>query len=187
MADIKKSMMLIVWRFQQINSMIIIVGLSLTLTFQLYPYMSWRFVNLGIPAEWDWLIIIIIFFLIFTGAIFVGIIYDVILKLWIQQAIVTQERHPYAKDKINAKGIVNKQYYWAPMLRNIGLENEARFTEKWIELNMEDDPILRKDVNRIVAWINNYKLKPEDKRWLEELEVILNKPYAPKSKDVVKK
>lgn len=187
MAGIKKAAMLLVWRFQQINSMIIIIGLSLTLTFQVYPLIGWRFVDfLKIPAELDWLIILIIFIIIFAGAVIIGIIYDTILKLWVQQSVVVQERTPYAKEKITAKGMLNRQYFWIPMLKSIKLDNEVEFNLRWMERNMEEDPILQKDVNRVISWINQYKLKPEDKRWLKDLKKILDKSYAPGSDYLMK-
>jgi hypothetical protein len=187
MAGIKKSLMLLVWRFQQINSMILIIGLSLTLTLQSYQYVSWRFVELGIPARLDWLIMLIIFIIIFSCAIIVGIIYDSIMKLWIQQSVVMVERNPFAKEKIAAKGIVNRKYFFIPLMEKLNLKNEVKFSNKWIERNLEEDPILRKDVYRVINWINKYKLKPEDKRWLEDVEKILKKNYAPKAEDIIKK
>lgn len=187
MVSIKKSLMLLVWRFQQINSLIIIVGLSMTLTLQVYPYIGWRFAGLGIPSKMDWLIMIIIFVIIFACAVFVGIIYDVVLQLWIEQQVVTIERQPYAKEKFPPKSILNRQYFYIPLLKKVGLENEAEFQAKWTERNMQEDPILRKDVNRVVDWINQYKLKPEDKRWMQDLEKIMNKPYSPKAEGVLKK
>lgn len=187
MADIKKGLMLLIWRFQQVNSMIIIIGLSMTLTLQIYPYVGWRFVNLGIPANWDWLIIILLFIIIFSGAVFVGVIYDSIFKLWIQQQVVTIERQPYAKEKIAAKGVLNRKYFFIPMLYKAGSTLEAEFQEQWVEKNLENDPILRKDVERVIAWINEYKLKPEDKRWLKSIEELNKKSYSPKAKKVLNK
>jgi len=186
MGSVKKSLMLLVWRFQQINSMILIIGLSFTLTLQSYKYISWRFVALGIPAKLDWLIMLIIFIIIFSGAIVVGIIYDSIMKLWIQQSIVTVERNPFAKEKIAAKVILNRKYFFNPLLEKANLKNELKFSDMWIERNMEDDPILRKDVYRIINWVNEYKLKSEDKRWLQDVEKILKKTYAPKTEDIIK-
>ncbi len=180
-------MMLLVWRFQQINSMIMIIGLSLTLTLQIFPFVGWRFHKLGIPGTYNWLIVLIIFLIIFSGAVIVGIIYDVVFKLWIQQQTIIVERQPYAKEKLAAKLVINRKYFWEPLLRKTGLENEAEFSAKWVEHNMEIDPILRKDVNRVIQWINEYKLKPADKRWLKDLEEIMNKSYSPKTKDVLTK
>jgi hypothetical protein len=187
MVDIQKGFMLLVWRFQQVNSMIIIIGLSMTLTLQLYPYVGWRFYSIGLTSEHDWLIMLIMFSTIFAAAVVFGIIYDVILKLWIPQSVVTIERQPYAKEKFAAKSILNRQYFFIPMLRKVGLEQEAEFNSKWIERNLDEDPNTRKDVDRIVQWINEYKLKPADQRWLKDLEEIMNKPYSPKSKSAIKK
>jgi hypothetical protein len=187
MSGIKKAMMLLVWRFQQVNSMIMIVGLSLTLTLQILPFVDWRFHQLGIHNKYNWLIVVIIFVVIFSGAIIVGIIYDAVLKLWIQQQTILVERQPYAKEKLSAKGVLNRKYFWIPMLKSVGLDGEAELSNKWVERNMETDPILRKDVNRVIQWINEYKLQPADKRWLKDVELVLKKSYSPKNKAVIKK
>ncbi len=186
MGGLKKSLMLTVWRFQQINSMIMIIGLSLTLTLQLLPFVGWRFHQWGIPASHNWLIVLIIFLIIFSSAVIIGLLYDVVLKLWIQQQTIMVERQPYAKEKMAAKAILNRKYFWIPMLKKAGLENEAEFSAKWAEHNMQVDPILRKDVNRVIQWINEYELKPADERWLKDLEQILKKSYSPTTKDVIK-
>ena len=187
MSNVKKSLMLLVWRFQQINSMVIIVGLAFTLTLQIYPYIGWRFVELGIPYDWDWLIILIIFVIIFSGAVFVGILYDTVFKFWIQQQVVIVERNPFAKEKIAPKGVLNKRYFWVPMLRKSGLDHEADFMTSWVEKNLDESPLVRKDVQRVVKWINEYELRPADKRWLKDVETLVYKTYAPKNKDVIKK
>lgn len=187
MAGIKKAMMLLVWRFQQVNSMIVIIGLSLTLTLQILPFVDWRFHKLGINANQNWLIVLILFIIIFSGALIVGIIYDVVLKLWIQQQTVTIERQPYAKEKLAAKAVLNRKYFWIPLLKKTGLEKEAEFSTKWVEHNMNIDPNLRKDVNRVIQWINEYKLKPADERWLKDIEEILERSYSPDTKNVLEK
>jgi hypothetical protein len=187
MVDWKKGAMLVVWRFQQVNSLVIIVGLSMTLTLQVYPYVGWWFESMGIPHKLDWLIMIIIFGLTFTGAVIFGILYDVVFKLWIPQMVVTTERTPYAKEKMAAKPLLNKRYFFIPMLRQAGLKNEAAFNTMWIERNLKEDKILKRDVEKIIAWVNEYELKPADKRWLKDVEKIMNKPYAPKSETALKK
>ncbi|MFW9879047.1 MAG: hypothetical protein ACFFG0_38700 [Candidatus Thorarchaeota archaeon] len=187
MAGIKKGLMLLVWRFQQVNSMIVIIGLSLTLTLQILPFVDWRFHKLGITSDYNWVIVLILFLIIFSGALIVGIIYDAVLKLWIQQQTVTIERQPYAKEKLAAKALLNRKYFWIPMLKKAGLEKEAEFSDKWVEHNMKTDANLRKDVNRVIQWINEYELKPADERWLKDIEEVLKKSYSPDSKSVLKK
>jgi hypothetical protein len=187
MSNVKKGLMLLVWRFQQINSLIIIVGLALTLTLQIYPYIGWRFEVLGIPHDWDWLIILIIFIIIFSGAVIIGILYDTVFKFWIQQQVVIIERNPFAKEKMPPKGILNRRYFWIPILRKTGLTREAEVMNSWVEKNMDSDPLVRKDVDRVIRWINEYELKPADKRWLKDVESIVYKHYAPNTKDIIKK
>ncbi len=186
MAGIKKPLMLMVWRFQQVNSMIIIVGLSMTLTFQLYPYIGWRFAELGIPSKLDWLIMLIIFILIFAGAILIGFIYDVLFKLWIPSRIVQIERDPYQNEKIQPKMILNYRYTFLPLIKKSNCSSEAKFLEKWIERNLDEDENAKKVTKSVVDWVNDYELKPEDIKWLDEIERLQKKSYAPEVKDVVK-
>lgn len=185
MSNIKKNLMLMVWRFQQVNSFVVIFGLSMTLTLQVLPFVKWRFNQIGIVD--NWLINLILFLLIFTGAIVVGIIYDTLLKLWIQQQVINIERNPYAKEKIAPKGVLNRKFFFIPMLKKAGLTSEATLQESWVERNLERDPILRKDVYRIIKWVNDYQLKSEDKRWLMDINKIINREYSPKFEDVTNK
>ena len=182
MSDIKKNLMLMVWRFQQVNSFVVIFGLSMTLTLQAFPFVKWRFNQIGIVD--NWLINLILFLVIFAGAVIVGIIYDSLLKLWIQQQVINIERNPYAKEKLAPKGVLNRKFFFIPMLKKAGLRSEAIIQESWIEHNLEREPILRKDVYRIIKWVNDYQLKPEDKRWLKDVNQIIKKEYSPKFEDV---
>ena len=161
MSVLKKGFMLMVWRFQQVNSMILIVGLSLTLTFQLYPHVDDWFVSFGIPRKLDWLIMLIIFIILFGGALLCGIIYDVLLKLWIQQQVVTIERQPYAKEKMNAKEIITWRYFNIPLMKadekildHLGkkdkeLSENIKFVDNWCSYNLKQDKTLKHDVEEI--------------------------------------
>ena len=184
MVNIKKSLMLLVWRFQQVNSMILIVGLSMTFTLQIFPHVDDWFVSIGIPRKLDWLIMLIVFIIVFACAVLCGIIYDTVLKLWIQQSIVNVERQPYAKERLKPKMVLNMRYFWMPMLKSTKCDAEAKFTTKWVEHTMKTDKTLRNDTERIIDWINEYELKPEDKRWLKQLEKVTNSSAAPKFEDI---
>ena len=45
---------------------------------------------------------------------------------------------------------------------------------------MEYDPELRKEVYRIIDWINKYKLKDVDDRWLADMSEITKNKYNKK-------
>ena len=48
------------------------------------------------------------------------------------------------------------------------MDKETEFMLKWNEHIMNEDPNLRKEVYRIIKWVQSYKLPPPDKRYLQE-------------------
>lgn len=175
-----KILMKHVWRFQQVGGLIAVTLMCLNLAIPIYVYMGWRFVELGIPAELDWLIIIIIFLIIFSFTLLFGYAYDRILKLWRYHQIVAMERNPFQKGRITPNELIQWQYIIIPYLYKTGFAAEAEFNLKWNEANMEHDPELRKEVYRIIDWIEDYKLKDVDERWLKDISEITKKKYMAK-------
>lgn len=166
----KKSFMIHFWRIQQCQTIISVLFWSATLAGVFYPYLSPWFIKYGIIGEGQVGLGLILIFLIVLGIISLfGFIYDVSLKMWIEMGVVSIERDIYAKTKQSAKEIVQWQYYLLPIMRSIGRPLEANFYEKWNERCMEEDPVLRKDVQAIIDWVNAYKMRPEDDRWLKDL------------------
>ena len=180
MESLSKNFMKHIWRFQQVGGLVAVILMCLNLAIPIYQYMGWRFVNLGIPENLDWLIILIIFLIVFSIAFIFGIIYDRVLKLWKHREIVAMERNPYQKGRMNANEIVWWQYSVIPYLYKTDFKAEADFNYKWNEVNMEEDPELRKEVYRIMDWVNEYKLKDVDERWLKDISEITKKKYQAK-------
>jgi uncharacterized membrane protein YraQ (UPF0718 family) len=176
----RKNLMKHIWRFQQVGGIVSVALMCLNLTIPLYNEYGWFLVNLGIPENLDWLLILIYFAFTFSLALIFGILYDKVLKLWRFHQIVAVERNPFQKGKINPNEMVNWQYTIIPLLLKNGLKEEAIFNLKWNEQNMERDPALREEVYRIIDWISKYKLKDMDDRWLAEMSEITKRKYKVK-------
>ncbi|WP_455392581.1 hypothetical protein [[Eubacterium] cellulosolvens] len=180
MESSRKGLMTHIWRFQQVGGIVAVALMCLNLTIPLYNIYGWVLINLGIPENLDWLIIIIYFLITFSIAMLFGIIYDKVLKLWHFHQVVAVERNPYQKGKINPNEMITWQYTIIPLLLKNGLKDEAIFNLKWNEQNMDRDPELREEVFRIIDWINKYKMKDVDDRWLAEISDITKRKYKVK-------
>jgi hypothetical protein len=163
-----------IWRFQQIGGIIAVALMCLNLTVPLYEFTGWR-LHFLIPPNLDWLIYLILFLISFSIALLFGVIYDKVLKLWRHHQIVAVERNPFQKGRINPHEMVTWQYTFIPILLKNGLRDEAEFNLKWNERNIERDAELRKEVYRIIEWINAYKLKNVDDRWLSDISELTKK------------
>ncbi len=175
-----KILMKTVWRFQQVGGIVSVALMCLNLTVPLYGYTHWRFYNIGITSKYDWLIYFILFIFTFSLALSFGIMYDRIFKLWKHHQIVAAERNPFNKGRINPNELVTWQYLFIPLLLKRGLKEEALFNLKWNEINMDLDPELRNEVFRIIDWINTYKLKDVDERWIMDITKATKRKYIEK-------
>ncbi len=173
MAGFGKFFMKHLWRFQQIGGLVTVILMCLNLTIPIYTYTHWRFERLGIPSRWDWLIILIIFSIVFLIALIAGYAYDKVFKLWSPQKVVGIERDPYAKGRLTPAEYWRYQYAFIPILLKSGLRAEAEFNLKWNERCLERDPDFRKDVNKIRKYVEKYKLKSVDKRWLQDISKLI--------------
>jgi hypothetical protein len=180
MVSLGKGLMKHIWRFQQVGGLVSVTLMCLNLTVLLYAYIAWWFESIGIPHKWDWLIMMIIFLIAFSIALLFGIVYDKVFRLWRHREVVAAERNPYMKGRIKPTELVSWQYINIPLLMKHGLKEEAEFNLKWNERNMERDPELRKDVYRMMKWINDFKLKEVDDRWLRDISEITQKKYRKK-------
>ena len=175
-----KFLMKHLWRFQQIGGLVSVTLMCLNLTIPLWEYTGWRFRYIGLGAKYNWLIIIILFSFVFGIALLSGFIYDRVFKLWTHKEVVNAERNPFSKGRINPKEMLSWQYFYIPLLLKQGLKAEAEFNLKWNERNMERDPQLRKDVYMIMDWVDKYKIKNYDERWLKYLNRITKEKYKKK-------
>jgi hypothetical protein len=155
---------------------------SLTLSGIFYEYVSPVFVRLGlIESSQVALGLLILIICIFLLVLFIGYVYDKVLKMWAEQKIVAVERNIYAHTRQNAKEIVHWQYYLIPLMNALDLKEEASFLNRWNEHCMEEDKVLREDVYKIARWINEYKMKPSKKRWLLPVQEEIKKVYESNS------
>jgi hypothetical protein len=168
MVEIKKLFMKHVWRIQQVGALGSLVMLAMTIALILYPMVDWRFFQFGLTQEHDWLIVIILWLLVIGVVLVGGFTYDVLLRMWVPQQRVAVERNPFAKNLMNPKECINWQYCWVPMLKKLGCDKEAEFMQKWNEHMMNEDPVFRNEVYKVIKWINSYELPPPKKRYLTD-------------------
>ena len=171
MAGMKKGLMKYVWRLQQVAAVAGIFLWSLTLTLLLDPYFTpimIKLFNLDDSQVWERLVLT--FLLVFACLVGFGITYDRLLQLWKEQTIVATERNPYAKNVMQPKEILHWQFFNIPLLRQLGLDKEADFYEKWNERCVAEDTLLKEEVYRIAQWVDDYKLPPPDRRILGDLK-----------------
>jgi len=168
MVEIKKGFMKHVWRIQQVGALGSVVMLAMTIALILYPMVDWRFFQFGLTHEQDWLIVIILWLMVVGVVLAGGFTYDVLLRMWVPQQRVAVERNPFQKNMMTPKECINWQYCWVPMLRKLGCDKEAEFMQKWNEHMMNEDPIFRREVYKVIKWINSYELPPPNKRFLRD-------------------
>jgi len=179
-----KFLMKHIWRFQQIGGLVSVILMCLNLTIPLYEFSGWRIVELGVPANLDWLIVIILFSIIFGIALLTGYAYDKVFKLWSPQKVVGIERDPYAKGRLTPQEYLRYQYIFIPLLIKNGLRAEAEFNLKWNKRIYEQDPEFRDQVLNIKKYVDQYKLKNIEDRWLQDMNKIIGEQYKVKDKKV---
>lgn len=168
MAEIKKGIMKYIWRIQQIGALGSIIMLAMAIALILFPYVQWRFIEIGIPKEWDWVIILILWLIVVGIVLTGGFAYDVLFRLWIPQQCVAVERNPFTKNLITPKECINWQYCWIPILKKLELKTEAEFMIKWNEHIMNEYPVLRGEVYKVIKWVQDYNIPPPAERYLTE-------------------
>lgn len=168
MAEVKKGLMKHVWRIQQVGALGSIIMLAMTIALILYPMVDWRFFQFGLTKEHDWLIVIMLWLMVVGVVLIGGFTYDVLFRMWVPQQLVAVERNPFAKNLMTPKECINWQYCWIPILKKLDLKNEAEFMLKWNEHMMNEDPSFRKEVYKVIKWVQNYNLPPPNKRYLKE-------------------
>jgi hypothetical protein len=142
--------MTMIWRLQQSQMLLGMMFWTATLTLLLDPYTSTFFIQAGISSGQVALRLILLFLLVLSGILLVGFTYDRVFRLWKDYVVVNTERSPYSREKLVPKELVWFKHYWIPMLKDVEARNgtgpvNSRVLEKWIALNIESDPILKRD------------------------------------------
>ncbi len=167
---VKKGFMMHIWRIQQSSAFINLMLWSLTLTAVLFKdYVQIHFVRLGIitndPGQYG-IGMLMLFSLVFCGILFSGWIYDRILQLWREQAIVTVERNPFAHERQTPKEILNWEMNQIPILRRLGLHQEADFNTRWNYRTMRIDPLVKIEVLKLMRTIRDSPLPEPENRFV---------------------
>ncbi len=157
---VKKGFMVQLWRIQQSQAIISLFFWGLTLAGVFYPtYFHEHFVNLGIVRQSDYFLGTMLLFLAIIGAfLLMGLIYDIVLKLWVEQSDVAVERNPYSKERLMAKEILFWRRSTVAIMKQLAktdpsIQKDIDFVEKWIDKSLNDQKAMKEDVERIEAWI----------------------------------
>jgi hypothetical protein len=151
--SIKKKLMELMWRMQQSQTIIGVLMWSLTLTGIFYPYLRDKF---GLDPGNVLLPMMLLFLFILGMVIFIGVIFDK-LRFWKEQNIVLAERNPYATYKFYPKEI-----HWARLwlltakqVQNPSpeMQKEIAFFEKWMDRLVCEDPLYRREVEEVEAFV----------------------------------
>lgn len=143
---LKKLIMIVLWRTQQIGQTASLVMLALTLALTVNAYIEWRFSNTYIGVVLT-LTALVVFILI------AGFIWDRKLRMWHEQSVVTAERNPFNMHKMTAKEIVHVSMLWVPFFTTRGGEM-AELAERWkawCSDQMAKDPQLRASVDELMG------------------------------------
>ncbi len=151
--SIKKSLMELMWRMQQSQTIIGVLMWSLTLTGIFYPYLRDKF---GLDPGNVLLPMMLLFLFILAMVVLIGVAFDK-LRFWKEQNIVLAERNPYATYKFYPKEI-----HWARLWLELakqtpdptpGMKKEIEFFEKWMARLVSEDPVYRREVEEIEGFV----------------------------------
>lgn len=160
---VKKWFMLQMWRVQQIAAILTIVLLAVSLSLQIYDYMSWRSGLFSSPYTGA-LVIMLLLAAIIWG---IAVVWDIRLKMWREQMTVLAERNPYMMEKMSAKELLMFGLVWLPILERVS----------------KDDPEAKRSVEVIKAWMR--KVAKEDPRTLIDAEHVLDRVGVAKGDDLL--
>jgi len=153
---VRKRAMIYLWRAQQSGAIINIMLLGTLTAASLYrQYLKVYFNNYGFPESQELPGVLITMMMIFVAVFGVGFAFDR-LKFWKEQSVVGTERNPYASYRLNAKEVYWIRIWAAAILSGNPTAEHRRFVEMydaWIKRAIEEDPILKAEVEAVERWI----------------------------------
>jgi hypothetical protein len=163
--DIKKWFMLQMWRVQQIAAILTLALLAISLSLDLYGFMSWRSGVFSSPYTGVPVILLTLGLMIWS----ISIIWDMRLRMWREQMTVLVERNPYTKEKMTAKEIVTYRLLWIPLLKKYEesdptLKGHSEKLEKWIDHVMKDDSSVVREVEDLTGYVDGAPLRHDRER-----------------------
>ena len=158
---VKKGLMVQLWRIQQSQGLISLFFWALTLAGIFYVnYVEWFFIKIGlVPGvnEQRALGTIYLFLMIVLVFLLIGLLYDRVLKLWVEQTTVAVERNPYSKERLMPKEVVFWQRGYLSIMKEIAkkdssMQKDLDFMDKWMSKSLQE-PGLRKEVEELEQWV----------------------------------
>ncbi|TLZ51209.1 MAG: hypothetical protein E6K18_05735 [Methanobacteriota archaeon] len=155
----KKYLMLLIWRISQTGPILSIFFWSAALSGIFWPivggssppgplfaFLRW----LGIPADRVTVVGLLLLFLVFAATIlFIGFVYDRVLKLWREQMYIAMDRNPYADDLLFHKEIMQWEQYYLPLARAM--------------YKVSPDPELKRAIERVERWVATGRIESTQK------------------------
>ena len=153
--SVKKWFMLQMWRIQQVAQILTIAMLAITLTLQVYGYMSWREGTFFATPYVGGAVILLVLAAVIWGFAFV---WDMRLRMWREQAAVLIERNPYAKEKWYSKEILMYNLIMLPILEKLGEDDEklrsyARTVRAWMDKSLEKDHATQRELAELLKYV----------------------------------
>lgn len=108
MEKIKKFYAKQAWRIRQSSAMLNLFFFSLTLTGIYLPYVK-EILNI----DSNMLLLPMLYIISLIGLVLMGVVYDVVLRLWREENVVTAEHNPYAINLFSEKELHNLKNYQA--------------------------------------------------------------------------
>jgi len=155
----KKFLMTLVWRISQTGPILSLFFWSTALAGIFWPIVGITGGNqlgplgsllrsLGVPLDRVTVVGLVILFLLFAAFIlFIGWMYDRVLKLWREQMDVTYDRNPYVDDRLFRKEIMQWEQYYLPLAKAVS--------------KVSPDPELKEAIARVEDWVRSGKIKPK--------------------------
>ena len=155
---VKKGLMIQLWRLQQSQAMISLFFWALTLAGVYYVYFHPVLVRLGLPENQVFVGIFVLFSLIIITFLILGLLYDRVLKLWVEQTDVAVERNPYSSKYLLPKDIMYWQRSTLPIMRGLAKSDPAllkdiEFMEKWIDKSLAKQKGMKDSITSLENWI----------------------------------
>jgi len=144
MMNMKKFILVQLWRIQQIGMVASLSLLALNLALTVNKYIEWRFSNSYMGTI---LILVTLAFIIWGF----GYVWDKFLKLWKEQTVVSTERNPYSTIQMTPKEILAYTTIYIPWLKELGQHDSAELWQKIVDWNLRTDKNLVKAVKEIEA------------------------------------
>lgn len=92
----------------------------------------------------------LLFVIVLTTVVLIGVVYDRVFRLWRESSVVSVERNPYSRFLLMPKEILLWKRCQMRILKEVAKDDpealkDVEFMDRWMDKLM-DDPVMRKQV-----------------------------------------